>query len=258
MKHVIVCALVALLALGCQKPAERVISAYAAEPNCLNRLQYTVQPEADRQAFEREYSSGTCKTGKPKMDTTGCDSAQVGDTCFIRIGSDTGCLQRTSESEFKIDWRCSTGYNEVPVKTFKAGSQGRSVAVLRLRAELSDSYYGDYSGRKYSHQALELLDRRNERLHGYAARGSTAGERLLALLSDGKKHDVMLAVGGLDRSDSDNVEVLELVQESWRTMAPAEIDRAKERAHKAFGDLAEQGRIRDRDRALREFEASLR
>lgn len=258
MKRVIVYAVGALLALGCQKPAERVISAYASEPNCLDRLRYTVQPEADRQAFEREYPSDICKTGKPKMDTTGCDSAQVGDTCLVTIGSDTGCLQRTSESEFKIDWQCSTGYNEVPVKTFKAGSQGRSVAVLRLRAELSDSYYGDYNGKKHSHQALELVDRRNERLYGYVARGSAAGERLVALLSDGKKHDLMLAVGGLDRSNSDNVEVLELVQESWRTMAPAEIDRAKERAHKAFGDLAEEERIRDRDRALREFEASLR
>jgi hypothetical protein len=88
--------------------------------------------------------------------------------------------------------------------------------------------------------------------------GSAAGERLVALVSDGKNHDLILAVGGLDRSSSDNVEVLDLVQESWRTMAPAELQRAKERAHKAFGDLTERDRIRDRDRALREFEASLR
>jgi hypothetical protein len=248
----------ALFGLACQAPAERVISQYMSEEQCLNRLQYTLYPEADRAAFERENGSGTCKTGSPKMDARRCSDAKVGEDCAVTMGSDTVCLQRKAEGEFKIDWQCSTGYNEVPVKTFKASSQGQSVAVLRLRAELSDSYYGTYNGKKHSHQALELVDRRDERLYGYVARGSAAGERLVALLSDGKKHDLMLAVGGLDRSGSDNVEVLDLVQEGWRTIAPAELERAKERARKAFGDLTERDRIRDRDRALREFEASLR
>ena len=147
----------AVIALGCKSPAERVISQYVSEEQCTNRLEHTLHPDADRAAFEREYGSGTCKTGSPDVDARSCSSTKVGDTCTATVGSDVACLQRTGEDEFKIDWQCSTGYNEVPVKTFKASSQDQSVVILRLRVELDDSYLGNYSGKKQSHQALGLI-----------------------------------------------------------------------------------------------------
>ena len=103
-----------------------------------------------------------------------------------------------------------------------------------------------------------LSARRSERLSGYAARGSDAGERLARLLSDGKKHDLMLAIASLDSSRSDEVEVLDLVQEDWRTLPPASLEAAKKRAGDHLWDLKEAARIVARDRFLRELNAGLR
>lgn len=247
-----------LFALGCRSPAERVLADYASEPKCMDRLRYTLYPEADRAAFEREYPTGTCKTGKPNIDTTSCDSAKVGETCFVTMSSSTGCLKRTSEDEFKIDWQCSTGYNEIPVKTFASGSQNEGAVVFRLSVELGDYYNWGYSYKKASHQSLRMQDHRNETLDGFVERISEAGQRLLELLSDGKKHDLTLAVANLDRSKSSNVEVLDIVQEDWRSLPAASVEVAKKRASDRLSDLNALDGFRERERALQEFGASLR
>jgi hypothetical protein len=248
----------AALALGCKSPAERVISQYASEEDCMDRLQYTIQPEADRAAFEREYPSGLCKTGSPKVDARACSKIKVGETCFVTVETDKRvCVQRASDAEFKVDWQCSTGYNEIPLKTYRAGSQ--DVVVLRLRVELSDYYNYHYSGRKGTHQSLRMSDRRNETLHGYVARSSETAQRLESLLADGNKHDLMLAVANpYSQESSEHVEVLGLVQEDWRTLPPATLEAAKKRAGDHLWELKEAARIAARERLTRELNASLR
>ena len=62
----------------------------------------------------------------------------------------------------------------------------------------------------------------------------------------------------VDSSRSDEVEVLDLVQEDWRTLPPASLEAAKKRAGDHLWDLKEAARIVARDRFLRELNAGLR
>ena len=112
---------------------------------------------------------------------------------------------------FLLDWKASNGYWPIPFKALMAlGS--RIPVTVRVTAELDTYFNFDYDPGKYYSLRLENLER--DSLHGFIPMDHEDCSKLLALLRDGRKHRIMVAI--LPNAPGTGVSLItRYVSESW-------------------------------------------
>jgi hypothetical protein len=124
----------------------------------------------------------------------------------------------------KVDWRCSKGFNPVPLAEFKAAHDDARAAKLRVYAELSDVYLDEYKGTQDKIFSVRLRDADGAAIHGYIEKDTPIGKVFSNVLKDGKPHQVALEIGYSRRNqDPEAATILTLYGLSWREF-PAELE----------------------------------
>jgi hypothetical protein len=76
----------------------------------------------------------------------------------------------------------------MPLRTYLATKPGKAVRFL-LRCELTNYYNYNYRLSSETHYSVRLYDpESSESAHGYVRKSSVDGERMFALLRDGREH----------------------------------------------------------------------
>jgi hypothetical protein len=216
-------------------PAATFLASYLATP-CMARLPFITNPDGDRAAFEEKYKGLSCKQKYESLDTSDCKAPADDGYCYPLVvwgrgknafgveGADSVnyCMQQTPQG-FKIDWRCSLGYNPVTVPAFRTQHAFNQPAVFRMRAKLSYYYNYEFSEAKQTHYSLSLEDKEFAHIDGaYVPRQSADGQKLFDVLKDGKEHTVVIELVYRPNSqDSSVATVTRLLGFGWRER-PAE------------------------------------
>ncbi len=207
--------------------AAGVVGAYFSSPNCVDRVQYVVNPEGNRPAMLEWYKEkSTCSRKYETIDDKSCATTSVGGDCRVKVTwadkatSTWLCLERASGG-YKVDWRCSTGFNPMTVKAFKAQYGGRKKAqaltgTFRLRAKMGDYYNYEFLYSKKTHYSVSVSDETGQSLHGYVKKDSPEGQAYFDLLKDGEPHAVMASASYGPRSESSDVVTLGTFSKGWR------------------------------------------
>ena len=163
----------------------------------------------------------TCIVEHGAIDDTDCREIAVGAYCSVEVKVEKSsplhyCMQNTPEG-FKIDWRCSKGFNPTPLKIYKSEAM-QTHAVFRVTAKASDYFNFHYVQEKY--YSFQLKDADGENIWGYADRMSPEGLAIFTALKDGKSHAVMIELG----HDSGNSQayITRLAAQNWRQL-PEEV-----------------------------------
>ncbi len=109
----------------------------------------------------------------------------------------TAYYLRIEGGDIKIDWEASVGLWSMPVKTYFALG-AREPVVARVTAEISNDYHGSFGGKRASYQSVALRTIDDTFLWGYAQRDTAAYDELMSIISDGKAHDITLAIVDVD------------------------------------------------------------
>ena len=173
-----------------------LIGQYANADNCSQRLEYILNPSKNKEALTSYYAdTKSCVLHFQSIDASDC-SHITGDRCSVKVttGSKAGdilwhCIVLTPQGP-KVDWRCSVGYNPLPMKTFQALHDIGKRARFRVWAELTDYYNYQYSEARKTMYSVRL----GADLYGYVKRDSDLGRRMFDLLKDGKAHAVVVEV----------------------------------------------------------------
>jgi hypothetical protein len=211
--------LAAAFALRPAPSATEFVDAYLSQQNCADRVQFVYRPEVNRAPIvERYKDQTTCVT--PHTDTRDEDCAPLtGDgRCTVSALFD-GKFKRNycmikSDGAFLIDWRCSVAYSPMPLKTYKAMAP-KGPQTFRVAAEFSDFFGYEYNTFRGTLFAVRFTEPDSlESIQGYVPKKSPDGERLGALLKDGRQHRVTVT---LSRSGdhSDFVDIVGVVAEDW-------------------------------------------
>jgi hypothetical protein len=222
-----------------ENPATQMVREYLDQPRCIDRTAFVLDPEGNRSLIEKRYESKlTCRTIPKVIDGTACASVAIGAYCHVEVKElfTTYCVKRVADKEFKLDWRCSKGWNALPMAQFKA-DRPTTPALFRLRAELNDEY--DHGFDKGDYQSVKLSPSRGKPLHGYLAKANQKGAALLELLADKKAHRVMVTLRyPKDAAQDGGVEILRLVQQHWRQLGD---ETGKASAQQNSGDEVTDG-----------------
>jgi|GEM_PF-3773941 len=207
--------------------AAGVVRAYFSSPKCVDRVPYVVNPEGNRPAMLEWYKEKTtCSKKYEVIDDKACAATSVGGDCRVKViwtdksASTWLCLERASGG-YKIDWRCSIGFNPVTVKAFKAQYAGRKkgqtlAGTFRLRGKMGDYYNYEFLYSKKTHYSVSLSDDSGQSLHGYVKKESPEGQAYFDLLKDGESHAIMAAASYGPRSESSDVVTLGSFSRGWR------------------------------------------
>lgn len=110
-----------------------------------------------------------------------------------------------------LDWKASTGYWPVPLRTLKALGSAVPVTV-RVIAELDD--YFNYGFEPGTHYSVLLRDLARDHLHGFMPADCEDCSKLLAVLRDGREHRIMVAI--LPKEPGTQVSLItRFISESW-------------------------------------------
>lgn len=234
-------AVLACLVGGCRKTAppptpvqlgETVMSRYLAA-ECAERTPLVLNSERNASAIREYYkSTNTCVRKHESMDLSTCTSPKNGG-CYASVSwgkrknvfgyefddASWFCLAQ-AEGTFVVDWRCSVGYNPIPLKTFRALHAEEQKSVFRLYGKISDYYNFEYRSAEKTHLAVELRDLDQENITGYLKKSVSEAPALFELLKDAKEHAVMVELmynGG--SGDAGVIEITRFLGDSWREHA---------------------------------------
>jgi len=223
---------VAALALpGCKDRATSVVEQYLNQPLCVDRAQFVLDPSANINRMAVHYRNEQhCKTEHEKIDASSCKNVPVGSYCYVSVEKvrDVYCVKRVAQDDFKIDWPCSVGWNEKPIKVVKADLPGpESPVVLRVKAVLDDYYPSEMSRENTisvrisdsTDSDVAFMDYR--RVLGASKKSTTYenAEKFKQLLSDGKPHKVILELSYLEGKDHGPSAIISWVlQEGWESI----------------------------------------
>lgn len=126
---------------------------------------------------------------------------------------------RINDHSIKLEWEASVGLWSVPVKTYLALGSDEDV-LARVKAELDNSYYGEFSDKEHLFQSVALWTMTNERLYGYVRRGSVLYDDIMEMLDDGNEHELTLTIRHPTR-ETDNALIVDLLSKSWIYHPPA-------------------------------------
>jgi hypothetical protein len=226
-----------ICAAGCGKSgAEQVVAAYLNQQSCDQRVQFILEPDHYRDALVSHYKGkASCVTDHEGIDASACASVAVGSYCSVTVAKvrDAYCVKRIAEREFKIDWPCSTGWNEKPLKAVKAEQPSAGAPVLmRVTAELNDYYPSGVSREK--ELSLRISDDTDTEsvfmAHTRSVEGSGRqltfenAEKLKKLLGDGKKHKVVVELAYLKTDANALPFVSWFFQEGWEAIPDERLD----------------------------------
>jgi len=171
----------------------------------------------------------TCKREYQTIDTSDCDKPKD-NKCSIKVVF--GKLKNGFGVEYddvkwycmnlipsvKIDSRCSSGYNPVALRTFKATYEKGKPSSFRLWAKIDDYYNYEYSTARATVYSVHLDDDDNNSVAGYITKDSDDGKKLFEYLKDGKVHPLILELEyGRSSQDSSVVGITKFLQDGWRT-----------------------------------------
>jgi hypothetical protein len=216
-----------------RQEVERVVKGYLNAPACNDRLQFILNPQKNGALFLDYYSAVGCTVHFRSMDASDCATPKNG-ACWVKVqmGVPTGFEVSEEEHSYcialaptpKIDWRCSKGYNTVPLAQFKAAHDDARPAKLRLYAEPGDQYLDEYADAKSTTLSIRLRDADGATINGFIEKDSRLGQVLADLLKDKKAHQVVLELGYSRRNDNrDAASILTLFEIGWREY-PAELE----------------------------------
>jgi hypothetical protein len=186
-----------------------VVKAYLSSSKCEDRVQYVLNPDGDRAVMADWYKDkADCAAKYESIDDKGCATVDADGACSMKIvwgerktafGTRTSstwfCLKKTSAG-FKIDWRCSAGYNPMTVKSLKAQYAGRKKGqtlsgTFRVYAKMGSYYNYNYLYADKTQYSIDLQDDDGDSLHGYVKKDSPDGVAYFDLLKDGESHAIM-------------------------------------------------------------------
>lgn len=184
-----------LVLSGCGSEAKRTLKGYLNAQTCADRVQYILDPEANKAALLGACKDSDCPKKFESIDEGKCADVAVGKSCYANVtwqkdSTSWYCLTRTSDG-LKIDWRCSKGYNEISLPAFEVRHQAGKPALFRLRVTLSTDYYGAYGEVKDAFYAFKAADTDGNRIDAYMLKSNPGAAKLMDLLKDGKSHPVV-------------------------------------------------------------------
>jgi hypothetical protein len=232
---------------GCSRrsPAEKVLADYWNVAQCADRTAFVLEPEAVRPYLEREYkASTTCNDNKDPITAKSCDQTPVGEYCEGSVGKHSYCIKRVTQDEYKIDWPCSTGFNEAPFAVITTRPAVGEMHVQRVTVSLSSSYFIHDApfDKSETTMALDLSDRSGRPVYAYTPRDAAAGKRLAELLADGKSHALTLVLGQWSADKLDVFYAMAVASEDWRSLSVNETAAAKKNAAIAAEQLLQPGK----------------
>jgi hypothetical protein len=212
---------------------EHVVTGYMNAPTCNDRLQFILNPQKNASIFLEHYSAVGCTVELKSMDASDCAKPKNG-ACSVKVRMVVPMGPQVNDEEHsycvslaptaKIDWRCSKGYNAVPLAQFKAAHDDGRAAKLRLYAELGDQYFDEYADAQSSALSVRLRDADGATINGFVEKETRLGKVLADLLKDKKTHQVVLEIGYSRQNDNrDAVTILTLFEIGWREY-PAELE----------------------------------
>lgn len=231
---------------ACKSGAEKVIDSYLNQETCADRANFILEPDRHRDALKSWYKKlSDCVTEHGEIHADDCKDVAVGAYCSVSVDklSSDYCIKRTGEQEYKIDWPCSVGWNEKPLKVVKA-EQPSDGTILRVEAELHD-HYPDGIDREETVSMMAYAEGDSDRFYmawryQLSSKSTITDEnarKLKELLSDGKKHKVTVEVSYRKRGHADALPfVTWFVQDGWRSLSEDDLkqmEQAKQEALKA-------------------------
>jgi hypothetical protein len=215
-----------LLVAGCGKKtdAASLVRDYWSQENCADRVKFILAPEANGAALVNEYKDQkSCVKKLDSIDDADCKTAAAGSYCSLQAksGKDTNtyCM-KNDDGAFKIDWRCTKGFNPTPMAVFKA-QLPETPSVFRVEAKISDFYNFEYTDAQKSHHSVGLVaGDTGERVYGYIQKDSPEGQTLFELLKDGRSHRLTIElVYPKNARDSHTTTIKRLVAKDWHQQA---------------------------------------
>lgn len=218
-----------------REQVERAMKGYMNAASCLDRLNFVVNAGKNGPFILEHYASVGCNVRFLSMDASDCDTPKNnGCTVKVRMDVPAGPPGQIKQEEHaycvlltptpKVDWRCSKGFNPMPLTEFKAAHDDARPQKFRFYAELSDVYLDEYVGTKDKIYSVKLRDIDGGTIHGYIEKDTGIGKLFTKVLTDGKPHQVALEIGYSRRNKNpDAATILTLYGLSWREF-PAEFE----------------------------------
>jgi hypothetical protein len=212
-----------------ERKVKSLIKSYLNASNCRDRLAYITSPEENREALFRHYADKkTCREKFQSIDASEC-TQPVDNRCAAKVvfGKSRGNGGQEMEdwkryyvvlgSSPRIDWRCSVGYNPLPLMTFRAMYEQDKPARFRVFAELTDYYNFEFTNANKKMYSARLNDKDGVAIAGYVEKQSELGQALFELLKDGKPHPVVLELTyGKESQNSSVVTITNMFGYRWR------------------------------------------
>jgi hypothetical protein len=184
----------------------------------MDRVALILHGDANQPTLAEYYRKKTdCKLKHVKMDTSSCKSLDADGYCYpVATWEGKGheshyCVVKSAQG-YLIDWRCSIGYDPVPLVTFTAQYPFSAPSVFRVRAQLSDVFRADFVRSQRTHYSLTLRDRDGKLVQGYVERNSADGKKIFDELKDGREHPLLVELGYTKAAaDAESIEVRRLV-----------------------------------------------
>lgn len=186
------------LPLACAQGAGPTLNDYLSKESCADRVALVVSPGVNAAYMAEEYKSlGTCIVKHDPIDDAVCKNVVVGDYCRgpIDLKQDGKvvakyCVKRTDDG-FRVDWRCSSGFNAPTLSAFKA-QRMQEANTFRVAARLDTYFNFEYRNHESTHYSIAMRDRTGESIHGYIARSAPEATAIYELLKDGQEHAVTM------------------------------------------------------------------
>lgn len=112
-----------------------------------------------------------------------------------------------------IEWEASVGYWSKPVKMYLALGT-RDEITARVKAEIGNSYFGEFSGKERVYQNVMLCSEDGTTLYGYVFRTQPVYREIMDVLSDGQSHDITVAIHNLG-DETEYPLITTLLSPSW-------------------------------------------
>jgi internalin A len=185
---------------------EEILRAYLDSPKWQDRLRFVLNPSENEALMATRYTYVTLPAKYESITALPQHREDVREFKVVlgkkenAFGVKVDVLARyvlfsTSEG-WKVDWKCSMGYNSMSLTAFKSERPTMPVS-FRVGTKLSDHYTGDFWNTQDTYWSVEIVAVNGtteivERITGYVAKSSNHGKRIYELLKNGGGHKPMI------------------------------------------------------------------
>jgi hypothetical protein len=222
-----------------EQGAEKVIRDFLAADGIEAKLAFVRQPERIRPLMEGWYrgdrTAGPLQAGEVGMrdkregpEGSGMYLVMLAMPVLVPDPLNAGSVKEESTffaveeirhgggSTYLVDWEVSTGYQALPLETFKATMPKESYPFRVFMKEEEEGYY-NHGFSEAEWQCVELYyPTKDFQLYGYISRKTPEGREMLPLIQGGRKAGVIVELRYPEDSASRNqVIVSRLLHSSW-------------------------------------------